>query len=106
VSGINLAPGETGPARIVAAIRQMMQGRNNAAGTCTLLHGAASTTVTAPNCAAGSSVFLFPATAHAGAELAAGGCFVPVATVANGSFKITHANNSQTDREFYFVCLG
>jgi hypothetical protein len=47
---------------------------------------------------------LFPRTAHAAAELAAGGCYV--SAVGSGSFTLTHANNAQTDRTFSYVCLG
>jgi hypothetical protein len=104
MSAPQLSPSETQPYRLVNAIRQLMQGRSNAAGSATLAAGAATTTVTAPNCAPGSQVFLFPRTAHAAAELAAGGCYV--SAVASGSFTLTHANNSQTDRTFSYVCLG
>ena len=81
-----------------------MQGRSNAAGSMTLAPAAASTTVTAPNCASSAQVFLFPKTAHAAAELAAGSCWV--SAVAGGAFTVTHANNAQSDRTFSYVCLG
>jgi hypothetical protein len=104
VSAPQLAPSETQPYRLVNAIRQLLQGRSNAAGSVTLAAGAASTTVTAPNCASSAQVFLFPKTAHAAAELAAGTCWV--SAVAGGAFTLTHANNAQTDRTFSYVCLG
>jgi hypothetical protein len=104
MSAPQLSPAETQTYRIVNAIRQLMQGRSNAAGSVTLAAAAAATTVTAPNCAAGSQVFLFPRTAHAAAELAAGGCWV--SAIAAGAFTIAHANNAQTDRMFSYVCLG
>ncbi len=90
--------------KFALAIQQLAQGRSNAVGTVTLTHGAASTTVTAPTCGAGSVVLLSPTTLHAAAELAAGGCYI--SAVANQSFTVTHANNAQTDRTFGFVCLG
>jgi hypothetical protein len=99
-----LSPSETQPFRIVNAVRQLIAGRSNAAGSASLAAGAASTTVTAPNCAASSQVFLFPKTAHAAAELAGGACWI--SAVANGSFTIAHANNAQADRTFAYVCLG
>jgi len=99
-----LSPAESEPYRIVNAIRQLAAGRSNAAGSVTLAANAPSTAVAAPNCAAASQVFLFPKTAHAAAELAAGGCYV--SAVANGSFTVTHANNAQADRTFAYVCLG
>jgi hypothetical protein len=104
MSALQLSPSETQAYRIVNAVRQLMQGRSNAAGTVTLAASAASTAVSAPNCAPTAQVFLFPRTAHAGAELAAGGCFV--SAVGSGSFTITHANNAQADRTFAYVCLG
>jgi len=104
MSALQLSPAETQAYRIVNAVRQLMQGRSNAAGSVTLAAGAAATTVTAPNCAPTSQVFLFPRTAHAAAELAAGGCYV--SAVAGGAFTVAHANNAQTDRTFSYVCLG
>jgi hypothetical protein len=104
MSALQLSPSETQLFRIVNAVRQLMQGRSNAAGSVTLAASAAATTVSAPNCAPTSQVFLFPRTAHAGAELAAGGCYI--SAVGNGTFTITHANNAQTDRTFAYVCLG
>ncbi|MGO4714754.1 hypothetical protein [Bradyrhizobium sp. 2TAF24] len=90
--------------RYALAIQQLGAGRTNAAGTVTLAANAATTTVSAPNCAAGSSVFLTPASANAAAEVKNGTLFI--STVANRSFTITHANNAQTDRTFFYVCLG
>ena len=104
MSALQLSPSETQAYRIVNAVRQLMQGRSNAAGTVTLAASAAATAVSAPNCAPGAQVFLFPRTAHAAAELAAGGCFV--SAVGSGSFTLTHANNAQADRTFAYVCLG
>jgi hypothetical protein len=104
MSAPQLSPSETQLYTIVNAVRQLMQGRSNAAGSVTLTASSATTTVTAPNCAPGAQVFLFPRTAHAGAELAAGGCYV--SAVASGGFTVTHANNAQTDRTFSYVCLG
>jgi hypothetical protein len=101
---LDLAPAERATFRIVNAVRQLIAGRTNAAGSATLAANATATVVNAPNCAAASQVFLFPKTAHAAAELAAGGCYI--SAVANGSFTVTHANNAQTDRTFAYVCLG
>ena len=104
MSAPQLSPAETSLYVIVNAVRQLMQGRSNAAGSVTLSPSASSTTVAAPNCAALSQVFLFPRTAHAAAELAAGACYV--SAVAAGTFTVAHANNTQTDRTFAYVCLG
>jgi len=106
MSGINLAPGETNAGRIVAAIRQLIAGRSNAAGAVTLNANVTSTTVAAPNCAAGCAVFLFPRTANAAAEVKNGTIYVSAAGVTNRSFVITHANNAQTDRTFSYLAIG
>ncbi len=90
--------------KFAIALQQLEQGRSNAAGLCTLAANTTTTPVKAPNCAATSKVFLFPATAHAATELGNGTLFA--GTVANGSFTFTHASNTQTDRSFFFVCLG
>lgn len=104
MSGINLAQGERSLDRIVQAIRQIMQGRDNASGTVTLTANAATTTVQAPNCASGSSVFLTPKTANAAAEY--GGGTIYVSSVLNGSFTITHANTAATDKTFFWTTRG
>lgn len=91
----------------IRSIQQLASGRSNAIGVVTLAASAASTTVTDPNCAAGTTILLTPATAHAAAEIATGGTmYIPVATIANGSFVIQHANNSQTDRIFRYALHG
>lgn len=104
MGGINLAPGEQWSQRIVQAIRQLMQGRNNATGSVTLTASATTTIVEAPNCSAESEVFLQALTAHAAAEVGNGTIYI--SAIANGSFTITHASNSQVDRTFSWVALG
>jgi hypothetical protein len=104
MSGYGVSTSEKNPMAFAVAIQSLFNGRSNAAGKATLAVGATSTVVAAPNCAAQCAVFLFPATAHAAAELAGGGCFV--SAVGKQQFTITHASNSQTDRAFFFVCIG
>ncbi len=104
MTALVLARDEKDPRRINTAINELGKGRSNAVGSVTLAASAGSTTVTAQNCGAGSVVLLSARTAHAAAELAAGGCYI--SAVANGSFTITHANNAQVDRIFGYVCLG
>lgn len=96
--------GETNLYKIVCAIRELFEGRSNAVGTFTLTPSAASTVVSAPNCGTGSSVLLTPKTANAAAELGNGTMYI--ATVANGSFTVTHANNAQSDRTFMWAAFG
>lgn len=90
--------------KIVLAIQQLAAGRSNAVGSVTLATGSATTTVSTPNCAAGSTPILTPATANAAAELGNGTMYV--SAVANGSFTITHANSATAGRTFLYAILG
>lgn len=103
-SGLFINPGEQGIHRIVDILRQLIEGRSNAVGSVTLTANAATSTVTANACGPNSAVFLFPQTANAAAALAT--TYIAPATVTPRQFIITHANNSQTDKTFYYVCLG
>jgi len=93
---------EKDPAKFAIAIQQLYAGRSNATGSVTLAAGAASTVVSPPNCAPQSAVFLFPKTASGSAALAT----TFISAVGKQSFTISHANNAQTDRSFFYVCLG
>ena len=104
MSALVLARDEKDPRRVNTAINELAKGRSNAVGTVTLATSAASTTVTAKNCGAGSVVLLSALTAHAAAELGNGTIWV--SAVANGAFTLAHANNAQNDRTFGYVCLG
>lgn len=104
MTGIVLSAAEKDIPKIVGAVNQLTQGRSNAVGVVTLTASAATTTVPAPNCAAGSSIFLFPATANAAAIVAA--TYVLTTNVTAGQFIITHTNNANVDKTFYWVALG
>ena len=104
MSFLGLVSSEKDQTKIVGAINQLGQGRSNAVGTVTLTASATSTTVAAPACGAGAKVFLFPTTANAAAALAT--TYVQAADVTKEQFIVTHANNAQTDRTFFYVALG
>ena len=99
-----LSPQEKDIWQVVQAVRQLVEGRNNASGQVTLTANAASTVVSHPNCSVGSSPTLTPATAHAAAEMGNGTIYV--SAISNGSFTLTHANNAQVDRTFYYSVGG
>ena len=86
------------------ATRELINGRSNAVGSVTLTANVATTTVTKETIAAGAAVFTEPTTANASAEKAAGTMWI--SAVAAGSFTITHANNAQTDRTFFYLVNG
>jgi len=104
MAGLTLSPAEKDLFKIVLAIRQLMEGRSNAVGTVTLTAGAVTTTVTAPTCAVGSQVFLFPQTANAAGALAT--TYIRPADVTAGQFIVTHANAGTTDRTFSYEIRG
>jgi hypothetical protein len=98
--------------KINLAIQQLAAGRSNAVGVVTLVPSASTTTVSPSNTtnagaqtvAPQSAVLLFPKTAHAAAELAAGSCYI--SAVGKQTFTVTHANNAQTDRTFFYLAIG
>ena len=95
---------ETDLRKIVLALQQLAAGRSNAVGSVTLATGASTTMVTTPNCAAGSTPILTPASAAAATELGNGTIYVSAVT--NGAFTITHANSATTGRTFLYAVLG
>lgn len=99
-----LPSAETDLRKIVNAINQLAQGRSNANGTFTLTANTTTTAVTSINCGSGSTVTYTPTTANASGEV--GGGTIYIATVANGSFTITHANAATTDRTFKYAIQG
>ena len=98
-----ISPSESRIRILAQAIRQLIEGRNNANGEITLTANAASTTIAKTTINGQAGFFMFPKTANAAAELAAGTCY---GVVTAGQVVITHANNAQTDRTFYYVVLG
>jgi len=90
--------------KLILSLQQLGAGRSNAVGSVTLTASATTTTVTDLNCAEGSTPILTPTTAHASAEFGNGTIYI--SAVANKSFTITHASNTQTDRTFRYAILG
>lgn len=90
--------------KYAAAIKELGQGRTNAAGTITLRASQTTTTVPAPNCGEGNAVFLFPATANAAAIVAS--TYVLASNVTPGQFIVTHPSNVSVDKTFYWVAFG
>ena len=86
------------------AIKQLAEGATNSSGTVTLTASAATTTVSAPTCAPGRRIIMFPATANAAAIVAA--TYVAAADVTKGQFIVHHTNNANADKTFYWLCVG
>lgn len=102
MSGNCPSPNEKDPFRIVRGIRDLFEGRRNTTGSFTLTANAASTVVTHANFGAASVPHFTATTANAATALAT--TYVSART--NGTFTVTHANNAQTDRTFYYSIDG
>ena len=102
MTGFSVSTTETNLSLFALAIQQLYAGRSNAAGSVTLAAGATSTIVSAPNCASQCAVFLFQQTANGAAALGT----TYISAVGMGSFTISHANNAQVDRTFFYLCIG
>ena len=99
---IQLQPKETQIWRIVQAVIELVSGRHNSSGTVSLAINTTTTVVTAPNCSKKSSPQISPMTAHAATALATSW----ISSIDNGSFTLTHANNTQADRTFSWTATG
>lgn len=101
---IQLQRSERDLQRIVDAVRQLVEGRHNAGGTVTFTPNAGTTTVNHVNCSVDSYVQVFGGaqTANAAAAVATS----RISSVFQGGFIISHANNAQTDRTFYYMVTG
>ena len=99
----SIPPNGTTQRIIEQRIRELIEGRSNANGSVTLAANTSTTTVSKATINANAAVLLFPKTANAAAALATTYASV---TAGGGSFTITHANNAQTDRTFFYVVVG
>lgn len=89
------------------AVNQALKGKINSVGTVTLTASAATTTVDNAFVSSSSVILLMPQTANASAEVGAGTIYIqPADTIDGTSFKITHANNAQSDKTFGYAILG
>jgi len=89
---------------IVHAIRQLAEGRSNAAGQVTLAANQTTTTIANDAISASSAPQLTPASASAAAEWAAGTIYV--SAVAKGSITIAHASSADTTRIVNWHAIG
>lgn len=89
---------------VAEVVNRLLSGKMNVTLSVTLTANAASTTVIDARIGVFSALPHHPTTAHAAAEIAAGGFYVSAQQ--NGQFTLTHANNAQTDRTFTFAILG
>jgi hypothetical protein len=91
--------------RLVDAVIQLITGRQNSVGDCTLAVAPATTTFVAfENCSKDCRVFLEAQTLNAAAAVAT--TRIQSVDITQGGFTITHASSVQNDRTFSFVCIG
>lgn len=102
---IQLLKEERDPQKIVDAIRQLVEGRQNSIGDVRLTNGGGvtSTFVSFPNCSKDCRVLLFPQNAAAAAVVAT--TYVAPADIDQGGFTIRHAGGV-ANRDFTFLCIG
>lgn len=101
---IQLQPEEKDVKRIVQSVRELVEGRHNAADRFTLTPGAVTTVVTHPNCSKDCEPQFSARTANAAAEIGNGTIWI--SSVDQGSFTVRHANNAQADRTFGYIVTG
>ena len=107
---LDLPPTGATERSIITAIRELIQGRNNATNTIatgdpiTLDVSVAVTTVSSPQFNGNGTPVLVPRTATAAAEIANGTLYI--SDVRPGEFDVTHANSAVADRTFDYSFLG
>ena len=94
------------PKELDAFFRNLCREINKTApGSCTLDANEATTTVTDTGVLSTSVILLFPTSANAAADVAAGNVYVSAKTTGT-SFVITHPNNANADKTFDYVILN
>jgi hypothetical protein len=100
---IQLSEREINITRIVQAIIQLVQGRNNATGKFSPRLEETTTVVMAVNCSIDSEVFIRPINSNARAEAEATSTYV--SSIDQGSFTVTHPSNGD-DRQWGYLATG
>lgn len=101
---IQLQQAETSVLRIVQSVRELVEGRHNAASTFTLTPNAGTTVVNHPNCSRDSQPHYTPHSLHASQEVGNGTIWI--SAIDQGFFVVSHANSALADRVFGFTCSG
>ena len=94
----------TNPREVSLVVNNLLNGKINSTGSVTLTASATTTAVTDQRAGKNSIILFMPLTANSASEQGNGTMFV--STRADGSFTITHANNSQADRQFGYIIIG
>lgn len=94
----------TNPREISLVVNNILNGKLNSTGSVTLTASTTTTAVSDERVGKESIILFMPLTANSASEQGNGTMYV--STRADGSFTITHANNSQTDRQFGYIVIG
>lgn len=95
-------------ALLARAIADLLQGKLYCTGSVTLTDSSATTDVVDRRLGATSVILFQPLTSNAAAEIGNGTMYIQTSDydIPNRTFTINHANNSQTDRDFYYILIG
>lgn len=94
----------TNPREISLVVNNILNGKLNSTGSVTLTASTTTTAVSDERVGKESIILFMPLTANSASEQGNGTMYV--STRADGSFTITHANNTQTDRQFGYIVIG
>lgn len=109
-------PGESPPAtldkaaseiwvrRIVDTVNNTQKGKLNAVASVTLAANADSTVIVDVRISAYSALLFSPLTANAAAEQAGGAFYI--SSQGDGTATVRHANNANTDRNYFLLIVG
>ncbi len=84
------------------SINNQEQGKTLNGGTCTLDANSASTDVADRRVGINSKIILFPTSANAAAEMGT----IYVSAVTKQQFTLTHGNDADTDKTFFYIVVG
>ncbi len=90
----------------LVVMNNLLLGKMNNSGAVVLTPGAATTVIIDERMTINSVLYFDPMTVNAAGELVAGTMYVLKTDRRNGTFTITHANNSETDRAFRYEIKG
>lgn len=92
--------------KLFDALFRVMQGKTQNVGEVTLRTGQTTTVVSDIRASIQSCIIFDPRTANAATEYHGGTMYILDANRGKGTFTITHANNANADRTFWYAVIG
>ncbi len=90
--------------QIAQGLNQALDGKLNSTGTVTLTASVTTTVITDQKIGTDSRIILFPTTANAAADIAAGDVYI--SSKGKKTATITHPSNANADKTYDYVILG